>query len=934
MLQQNDRYHADSIAPSPIIPIRRPNPQLSRRGHFSMSSIPRGDVQPPGLSDIQTRIEHVPDLVQFFQIQDSLSTGSSQSGGAREIFKAGQRRLRQLAQRPKKGAEPQTKAEEASRQLLVLQQEGFLPASVPALKPKKSPKGSIDSTVSSARSASNLSFQSNSRRDVESIGLPWLEDSLERLDTRETKGSHLSSHDLRDCTSLVDAAVPRPSPFEDVIPPLYQPSTQSNNDARGLREHSSGYATRPNLSSRASEQSDEMEALLHFPDIPDRTSSHRVKLSISANPSDYKQLSIHEQSEAAKPAGSKDAPEAAGSKSTPSNLQNTMQSHPNPVAQSLKLFPDTMPPRMPNKAAWRISNGCLPPSIRSLPINSAQQGSPVITTQPNDGVTESSSSTQSRDDSSEKPSRVDHMPPAQPTNLSRSTVGGAEHEKLTLARTGRRPASLSMGTIDAFPLPAPMRPLPALPKGVPGVRPSPGQEAPASRGSQGNQTQQEPQLPSRSSEEGSKGVSARRDTHSSISDRIVPDANHPEIAEDQGSKLSRTDAPSPSKPVPSVRTGQSRAERVRALKTKDISASRVYLKDSGNRTVEEGRLFLSSKLSQTASSGDYEVTVAPEYSSEGARKRFKRKLADAHSPLPSPPPFPSNYPRKSTEAHVASKIGNQPGFTNAASLDIHELSSKRNSRGYPGNSAWTTGVLNERAINELDLRERSETPLPSSEDEGLDEHFHMQASRSISSRRRRPKLTPIDVGESTLRKMRHTKKPWPYDYSRPMTPRTRRGHGLEKASPQSPHWPSSYYYHEMRDGRHRSSYVQELEKRIVHLEHQNKTLQAALLAALDVGGQQSIDGLLGGSTTSLSAPPTGRSFSSMTNSSSSPDSHIMRNPRGTRGRQPPYRPETWIASPDSSRRSSYGSEASADIRELEDMIEDFNFGRESDRASP
>ncbi|GAB1197153.1 hypothetical protein APSETT444_006443 [Aspergillus pseudonomiae] len=825
-----------------------------------MSNIPGGDVPPLELSNIQSRSEQFPDLVQFFQAQDDLSTTSSQSSGARDIFKAGQRRLRQLAQRPKKGTDAQAKADDATRQLLALQQEGFLPASLPPRKPKKSaPKQSIDSTGSSNRCPSNLSFQSSSRRDVESIGQPWLEGSLEGLDACEMKGGRFSSLDLRDITSLLGAALPRPPQFEDLS---------------------------------------------------------------------------HEQPADAKPTGPKDAPQAADSKSS-SSTPNIRQTHSNPVAHSLKLFPDTVPTRMPNKGAWRISNGCPSPSIRSLPATT-QQDSSSVSAQPSDTNAKPSSSTKDRDASPENMECMGQMPSAQQTDASKNRVTSQGHEKVPLARSGPRPTSLPMGSIDAFPLPAPMRPLPALPEATSGVRPLYGQDATAGRrGLRVNEQQRDPQLPSRSTEERSMGSATRRENHGSMTGRAAPSASQPDTSTDRGKKSSRADA-SNSKPVTSVRAGPSRADRVRALKKKDISASRIYLQDSDNCPLEEGRRSLS-RLSHMASSEGYDETpTASRCTDVRVGSQYERESADLQ--LSTISSHGTIFPGQSTESHaISTQDGSPHGYVNATSSDIQELSSlpasKRNSQIRPSGGTRSTSVLSERVANDLDLHERSETPLPSSEDEGMDVGMRKQQTHRISSRQRRPKLAPINVDESATRKTRHMRKSSSYDYSRPTTPRNRRSRGLDKASPQSPPLQGSHYYHEPRGGRHRPSYVRELEKRITHLEHQNRTLQAALLAALGVGGKRNVEGPLGGSSTSLSTPHTSRSFSSMTNSSSSPDSHVMRNERRTHRRQPPYRPETWIASPDSSRRSSYGSEASADIREMENMIEDFDFGWESDQPS-
>ncbi|KAE8374812.1 hypothetical protein BDV26DRAFT_32724 [Aspergillus bertholletiae] len=932
MLQQQGDLQGSSVAPSPIVPTCRRSPPLSKRGHPSMSNIPGGDPQSLGLSHLQNRNENVPDLVQFFQAQDSLSATSSQSGSARDIFKAGQRRLRQLAQRPKWGTDPHAKSDDASRQVLALQQAGFLPVSLPPSKSKKSsPKRSIDSTVSSTRSASNLSFQSSSRRDVESIGQPWLEGSLEKPDPHKLRGRRVSSLDLRDITSLVDAALPRPPQFEDVTPPPYQAATQSSN--HDLQADSFHPATLHSSTSRPSDPLDEIEALPKVPEIPDRTSSHHIRISTSA--SEGKKQPIHEQPGESKPAGPKDTPEAAGSKSLSSNAPHTMQSQSNPVAQTLKLFPDTMPPRMPNKGAWRIQSGCPPPSIGSLPAISAQQSTPVGSTYSSDRSTKSSFSTQNCDAEPENPGRVDRISPTQRTDPNRNSVTSQRYEKLLLARNGRRPASLPMGAIDAFPLPAPMRPLPALPEAVRGARPIYGQDTAASRGGPHvRQHQQDSQLPKE--EPIPMGSATRRDNHGSLTGQAAPSASKSKAATDRENKLARAGT-SNSKPVTSTGAGQSRANRVRALKKKDMSASRVYLQDPENYPLEEGQQSLSRPF-HTASSEEYdEATAAPRCIDKGIGDQYDKGSADTQATPPA-----SNglgFLGQSTEAHTIGKRDSNPlGYENATSLDIHEPSSlpasKRNSQIYPSGSSQSTSILSQTVANDLDLRERSETPLPSSEDEGMDVGLRKQQVHSISSRRRQPRLAPINIDEPSTRKTRHTKKPLEYECSRPITPRDRRNQGLEKTSPQSPHLQGSYHYYEARGSRHQRSYIRELENRIAHLEHQNRTLQAALLGALGVGGKQNIEGLLGGSSTSLSTPPTSGTVSSMTNSSSSPDSHTMKKARHTHRRQPPYRPETWIASPGSSRRSSYGSEVSADIRELENMIEDFDFGWESDQPSP
>jgi hypothetical protein len=616
----------------------------------------------------------------------------------------------------------------------------------------------------------------------------------------------------------------------------------------------------------------------------------------------------------------------AGDRSSTSNTSSITQTHPNPVALSLKLFPDTTAPRMSSKGAWRISNGCPPPSIRSLPNTIAQQSSSAVSTQPTDGNMKHSFSNPKCHDESEKLGRSHQTPSTQLANVSRSTATSPIHEKFPLARNSRRPSSLPMRAIDAFPMPAPMRPLPVLPEPVPGFRPNHGQNAPGGRRVlSANQTQQELEAQSRSTEEVSKESSVRCSNQTSMASQTAPD-NRKDLATERGNEPPRTDAASPTELIQSVKAGQSRAERVRALKKKDMTASRIQLRDSESPSTGGGLLSQSSRLSQTASA---------EASDGVVEKRYGRTFADTHSPPLSP--LPSKPSRQATDNNSTSRQdGSSLSCTNGMSLVNHELSSlptsKRNSQIYQNNSSRSTSVLGEMVTDDFEPHERLETALASSEDEGVDVNLHKQQTRPTPSKRRRHRPTPIVVDDSGLRKSYHIKKSSAYDYSHPMTPRNHKSHGLERVSPHSPLVQSNHYYPETRGGRHRSSYVMELEKRIAHLEHQNKTLQAALLAALGVGAKHNVDGLNNGSSISPLTPPTSRSFSSGTNTSSSSDYHDTKE-RGARRRQPPYRPESWIASPGSSRRSSYGSEESAAIRELEDMIEDSDFGWESDQPS-
>ena len=237
----------------------------------ALSATSTGDTQVPATPDPQDRSEHVPELVSLFQAQSATSSqGASHGNGARDMLKAGQRRLRQLAMRQKKPMDPKTKAEQTSLQLLALEQEGFLPVRRPPPK-KTGPKSSIDSTLSSTRSASSLSFRSSSRRDVENIGQPWLVDPLERCDSLGSR-AQLSSLDFRDLTSLVEAAMTSSHPHNGGGPSPDRLTVEHDwsrrSSSQGLVDQTPGTNFVPD-SARVSRETNRIEALPAIPDTPD-----------------------------------------------------------------------------------------------------------------------------------------------------------------------------------------------------------------------------------------------------------------------------------------------------------------------------------------------------------------------------------------------------------------------------------------------------------------------------------------------------------------------------------------------------------------------------------------------------------------------------------------------------------------------------------------
>ncbi|KAI9044881.1 uncharacterized protein KD926_011054 [Aspergillus affinis] len=899
-MQHRNESYENLVAPSPIVPTCRPSSQLSRRGHRSMSALTNGDPQRPETPASQIRSETVPELVQLFQSQNDSPNGNIQGLGARDFLKAGHRRLRQLAQRQKKPVDPKTKAEEDSRQLLALQQAGFLPPP----KPKRSEaKQSLDSTVSS----SNLSFKSSSRRDVERIGQPWLDDPLERLDTRETKDGRMSSIDIRDLRSLVEASVSL-SQFEDGNPPPYQPPTQPSSIAGDdyVTVSKPGDAGASGVKNKEQEtggsRKDGTDAPPKIPNPQLATGSDSRPSSAVPNTAMDVSNKPTEKPQEPKPIESKDARNKSARNSTSSNTSASSQT----PAHTLKLFPDPMPPRVSSKGAWRIS-GTRPPN-RPLPVTPETRvlrpDDKASTAKPSGDTQRLSHSTPTTHPSSDTSNGSSPDSLALPTKLIGLSAASPIHEKFPRPLTNRRPASLPLGAINAFPLPAPTRPLPLLPESLAGIN------ADRERNTAAGQrlSQSKPNTSdSRSSEEVSGASSKGSSTQSGVKE-----------SKDAAAMMQNCTSKSSSKHSDFkelVRTGPSRAERVRALKMKDMSASRLYLK-GGDKSSNDDQ---SSKSSRPPT----------ESSRKTGGESIDSRLSEANSQSPPLSPLLSQLPNFPISNNTTGKrVCSSPALSNGRDERSSQPESNRASRGCRSSSAQSADVIHEDLPMGQSPADRAESPLPSSEDECVSGSSHKGNQMRPLSSHRQSRPAPLSVGEPATHRARHSKKKLLHEPNGPSTPRSRRIRGVEKSSPQSQFSQSTYYSQDSRGSRHRA-YAMNLEGRIAHLERQNKILQAALLAALDVEVKENLESLLSGSTTSLSASGTGRTYSTTTNSSGADE------PRRSKNReQSCYLQESWIASPGSSRRDSYGStDDGANVRELEDMIEDFDFDWILDKSS-
>ncbi|KAL4817654.1 hypothetical protein BDW67DRAFT_183457 [Aspergillus spinulosporus] len=871
------------------------------------------DIQPMD-TRVRSDNENVTEIIRFLQ---SHVPTPAQSTGAKDMIKAGQRRLK-LALRNKRGTESKLKAEEASRQLAALQQQGSFPRSQHR---KWGNKQSVASTASSSKSATDLSYKSSSKRDVEGIGRPWLEHPLEKRDEPGSKGSsQVSSLDLRDLASFVEAAV-NFSQADDTDPPPYQPLTEQCATPTATPEPSTERMPQSDALSDSvvtageSVIKDSIRKVSN--ELPIASSFHR-----SAQPwMSSERLSNETQNLETKPKHNG----TVATKPPPSSSSSSSRSASAPTTPVLKLFPDAISPRTSNKQALRISTGRSSTPKQSLPSVPASQSTPTLPS-----VFESNDR-DFRTSSNSLPKIQEHDFDAHGTKQSNSAgperTWANSRERLEprdlQSKHARRPSSLPPGTIDAFPIPAPAKPLPTVPE-------------PNTQIDNTNKTfpnQQITQLINMrmpiAELPGSMPPGISISSPSSPEDKNNAsrgrDSPFPRLL---GSKdLATTPDPTEGPPVPIQprrgslgKVGRSREAKVRSLIMKDLARSR-HLKSSS-----KGQIIDSQKEEQTSQ------PCGSEDSCSRAQRRYQSVLSSGPSwPPPTSPP-PSDPPRHTLQSR---RFCTPPAGTMAAAIENYEnLSNSTASRKhqiYPKNSAQNFEMKPEKKSMKQKSQYEDETPLPSSDDEGPVGDLYWSPPRQTTRRRRRGRPEPIIVNKPVPERGRSMKKHLTTNSMSPATLQNYSRRSLGKTS--QAHLPS----HDQQTSDLRSRHSPEskpnhtLEGRIEHLERQNKILQAALLAALDVGVKQDLSSLLGASVTSTTTPPlTGTSFSTTTNTSGSEASSAGQDRHAQNGKVP-YQPESWIASPDSFKKS-YDSDV-AETRELEQMIDEFDLDWLSDRSS-
>lgn len=605
-------------------------------------------------------------------------------------------------------------------------------------------------------------------------------------------------------------------------------------------------------------------------------------------------------------------------KPPPSNSATSSKSSP-----TLKLFPDAVVPRTSSRTTLRIPAGRSPTPNRCFSPTPGSQSTPALATFFGSSSIEARSSTNSLPGIQENISEARQSTMLSSRGSDRPLADGMESIKSrnTQSKSSRRHSSLLPSFINVFPIPAPSRPLPSVPG--PNLRSHYVSDQKMSLDQQSAQIDTKHLTPNTPN-----SVSSLKSSDHSNSPTRGRDSPFPRlVTEIEDPAITNTTDVGPPIPVQPRhgslgKAGRSREEKVRSVIMKDLRASRQEKGSSKGKTVEE-------PPSQVHGRG--QISLSQSDSQMRAQRQYQRKISSGpSSPPPSSPP-PNDPPR---HAFQNRQFCTSPASTMTTAPEaLEDVSRPASSRDHgicqQKDNLRSVEAKCGRDSTGPNVPDALEIPLPSSDDEGPGGDFCWNPPRKTSGQRRRGKQTPIIIDEPTSKRGRSLKK-------RQGTGSAQRQQDYRRCDSEKAlgkhRSPKDCQPYESCRHQEEPKVNSSLEGRIEHLERQNKILQAALLAALDVGVKQDLSSLLATSTASTTAPPlTGRSSLSTTNSSISEVPSIEHIKR-TRDKKVPYRPESWIASPDSFTTCSYDEECSTQTLDLEEMIDEFDLNWVSDSS--
>lgn len=992
-MHQSDSLHAYAVAPSPIVRTYRPDPPSKRRLPNMTStktgpppkplvtprprggSAPRPEARSAGTAERAGRNESLVDMVRFLQTQNmpsqtpppSQSPSQPQSRSRapsqpqpsspsdtttalpipispkepkpepkpdpKQDLKPFRRRLLQFAQRQKKESSPRSKEEDQQRQIEALTRGGYL---IPATALPKESKGQKEAKRSKESLSQSLSRSlSKSKKDVETIGQPWLQAKVDTdIRTSQTRG-RLGSLNLDNFGSMVDVAVSLTSDFDDSTPPPYQPTDHSTSQSPPAIPASSSMAdlspqniTRPASSLASTSHSYRNGSI----DEQIQRPSSSAESSIRVDP--VFQVTTNT------PAG------VNGIESQPrSSIDNRKRTQPEqypvrnvkPLSPTLKLFPDVAPPRKSSKGAWRNSSI---PRYQTIENTTILPASPASSSQtgPSDNVPEASDEAKKPSGglidaavSESEPKCSGALAPSASSSAAALSTEKVPENSTSQDETKIRSLSLCLGTLKAFPLPAPTRPLPSLPK----ANCPPITQDGNARSSRAIDS--EPMSPSLNSPSTTlvedREIESAVDSPCTFDSRPVialgsVDAGGSTTEEEEG--LITTSLSEHYQPTPEHCTPKGRVSSVRIPRMQELPESPSSQCDE---EASDGQPLADSPVLghpvPIKSNGKRAVLKGLQINSQVSRNNIPFGL-------PSPPPtasLPSVPPQHPPPPPPGQKVS-QRNYT-APNVAIPPL--MRNMEPHPLPRPYRGSTLSRSDSSGSSLRHESfpetyqqirpesrpESPLPSSDDEVFGPEIDTKHSRREADKYHH--LQPIRRGYETRdpRQMpTHNRLRYP-NPARPMTPQSRSTHSREKtSSPQSQYSQSTHRSRgESQSSQHTRAPPQmdhHLEDRVANLERQNQILQAALMAALNAGVQNPLEGL--NLDPNISSGP-----------SHAPFTHQYS------GRYTP-RPDSWVSSSRSSEHSGFETSSSyrdtrSNVKQLDNMIEDIESGWLSDKSS-
>ncbi|KAL1970386.1 hypothetical protein VTN77DRAFT_5546 [Rasamsonia byssochlamydoides] len=595
----------------------------------------------------------------------------------------------------------------------------------------------------------------------------------------------------------------------------------------------------------------------------------------------------------------------------------------------LKLVAECLPPRVSSKRS--ASYGYKPP-----PSSSPQ--SPL----------DLDSSSRSGDSASRPPRSIptptlDSFPRPQQTLLSpfpiqsrraRSvTPDGAPGQAPVRQKRKNKQQQLSpyYGVADVAPPPAPTKPLPSLPQSNSShdresiSKKSTGdtESAMSSSSEQGGLTV--PERPTEQLDSPTLGSTGRLRIRKHVVPR--PSSSATTISIDMSEAMPSPKSDRPESTLDALEQARrDRAAKVHALRLRDMSMSRDKTRrDSATQSLHK----------RTPSRKDGEDTGA------GADRKIKRSEKHAVSaapsiPLPMDPPVtaqrtPSTRRRRS--GSTSSLPSSVAALRDCDGASVSRSSSVRSTSGRSAHAA-TNGNSNGYHHRRSESASLHSSDLHSSDEEGLSMRRRSSRSHEEEDRKRRGSCDQHTHSQQQQQQQQHHASDAEGNHftDAQQLPRVesppRRGSSQEQSSPKSQYSQRTSYSHESRmSKRHSGHYLHPLEARVAQLERQNKMLQAALLAALDVGVTYDAECVRSGLPSPL-APSSAGLASSM--SSLGMDDTRYERERVNRKSSIPHRPDSWSSVRDQHSRGSQGSfdtassESDASMREVENMLSDLD----------